>query len=309
MFFLFFLLLGIVFKEIIYVHNTGGATVLGLSAAWNFSFFVKNHLRIKPKSACILDKNGLHFIYKNIFINNYYMKILPKGVEFMLQNIAKGLIVSCQALEDEPLHSSYIMGKMALAAKQAGAVGIRANSVSDILEIKKTVDLPIIGIIKKEYADTSIYITGTVHEVKELVNINCEMIAMDATFRLRHNNQTLEDFFKEVKKIAPNQLFMGDISSVEEAINAEKIGFDCVSTTLMGYTAASKGYSALTNNYEKLKEVVSKVNIPVIAEGHISNPAEALECLRVGAHALVVGGAITRPQQIAETFIAKMKEY
>lgn len=225
----------------------------------------------------------------------------------MLEVIKNGLIVSCQALEGEPLHSSYIMGKMALAARQAGAVGIRSNSPKDINEIKKEVDLPVIGIFKKEYEDTQIYITGTLAEVNELAKTNCEMIAVDATLRPRHKKQSLEEFLLGAKKIAPNKLFMADISTVREAIHAEQIGFDCVSTTLIGYTEESKDYTALKNEYEKLKEVISSVSIPVIAEGHVSQPQQASDCLKLGAHAVVVGGAITRPKQIAESFIEKMK--
>lgn len=226
----------------------------------------------------------------------------------MIDSIKDGLVVSCQALKGEPLHSSFIMGKMALAAEQAGAVGIRSNSVEDILAIKKEVKLPVIGILKKEYEDTEIYITGTLAEVQKLEKTKCEMIAVDATSRERHQKQRLEEFLEKAKKIAPKQFFMADIATVEEAINAEQIGFDCVSTTLMGYTEESKNYTALKNNFEKLKEVVASVNIPVIAEGHVSNPQQASECLKLGAHAVVVGGAITRPKQIAESFIKEINE-
>ena len=98
-----------------------------------------------------------------------------------LEKIKGGIIVSCQALEDEPLHSSFIMGKMALAAKEGGAIGIRANSVADINEIKQTVALPVIGIIKRDYADSSVYITATKKEVNELLQTSSEIIALDAT--------------------------------------------------------------------------------------------------------------------------------
>ena len=114
--------------------------------------------------------------------------------------LKKKLIVSCQALEDEPLHSSFIMGRMALAAKEGGASGIRANTVEDIKEIKKTVDLPIIGIIKKEYADSVVYITPTLKEIDDLVSVGVEIIALDATLRARPNKVEINDFFKEIKE-------------------------------------------------------------------------------------------------------------
>ena len=90
----------------------------------------------------------------------------------MLEKIKGGLVVSCQALPDEPLHSSFIMGRMALAAKQGGAVGIRAQSKEDIMEIKKTVDLPVIGIVKRNYPDSDIYITPTKKEIDKALTTN-----------------------------------------------------------------------------------------------------------------------------------------
>ena len=157
----------------------------------------------------------------------------------MIESIRKHLIVSCQALKDEPLYSSFIMSKMALAAQMGGAKGIRANSVDDITEIKRTVNLPIIGIIKKDYDDSDVYITPTISEVDDLVKTGCEIIAMDATSSLRPNNIPLDIFFKQVREKYSNQLFMADCSTIEEAINADKLGFDFIGTTLVGYTSQS----------------------------------------------------------------------
>ncbi|MFR2502242.1 MAG: N-acetylmannosamine-6-phosphate 2-epimerase, partial [Coprobacillus cateniformis] len=156
-----------------------------------------------------------------------------------MKEIQNNLIVSCQALEDEPLHSSYIMSKMALAAKMGGAKGIRANSVEDIRAIKKEVDLPIIGIIKKDYDGTDIYITTTMKEVDALVEVGVDIIAMDATKQLRLNQQSLDEFFKAVKNKYPHQLFMADCSTVAEAKHADQLGFDFIGTTLVGYTPQS----------------------------------------------------------------------
>ena len=110
----------------------------------------------------------------------------------MLEQIKGKLVVSCQALPDEPLHSSEIMGRMALAAKQGGAAGIRAQSKEDILEIQKQVDLPIIGIVKRHYDDSEIYITPTKKEIDELLETRCEIIALDATLRKRPNDERLD---------------------------------------------------------------------------------------------------------------------
>ncbi|HBI72470.1 MAG TPA: N-acetylmannosamine-6-phosphate 2-epimerase, partial [Lachnospiraceae bacterium] len=144
----------------------------------------------------------------------------------ILNSIQGGLIVSCQALEDEPLHSSYIMARMAYSAMKGGAAGIRANSVEDIREIKKTVTLPIIGIIKKDYEGSEVYITPTMKEIDALVECGADIISLDSTDRMRPGGQKLDDFFAEIRKKYPNQLFMADCSCIEEGLHAEKIGFD-----------------------------------------------------------------------------------
>lgn len=204
----------------------------------------------------------------------------------------KGLIVSCQALENEPLHSSFIMGRMARASKMAGAVGIRANGVNDIIEIKKEVDLPIIGIIKKDYDNMITYITPTKNELEKLIELDIDVIALDATI-----DADIE-LLKSLKKLYPHQKFMADISTVEEGLNAVNFGFDYIGTTLVGYTNQSKNL----NNFEVLKELIKKSTIPVIAEGNFDTPEKARLAMEMGAYSVVVGGAITRPQQIAKKF-------
>lgn len=218
------------------------------------------------------------------------------------EDVKGKLIVSCQALPDEPLHSSFIMGRMAYAAFVGGASGIRANTVSDIQEIKKNVSLPIIGIIKEVYGDNPVYITPTIKEIDKLVAEGVDVIAIDGTKRERPDGNTLEELMKEVKAKYPNQLFMADISCVEEAVNCEKLGFDIVGTTLVGYTEYTKGNNPLT----ELEKVIKAVHIPVIGEGNLDTPEKARKALDLGAYAVVVGGAITRPQQITKKFVTEM---
>ena len=143
------------------------------------------------------------------------------------------LIVSCQALPHEPLHSSFIMGRMALAAKEGGACGIRANTREDIKEIQQNVDLPVIGIVKRDYEDSEIYITPTMNEVDELMEVKPEIIAMDATIAKRPGGLTLDEFFHQVKEKYPDQLWMADCSTVEEALHADELGFDFIGTTMV----------------------------------------------------------------------------
>ena len=226
----------------------------------------------------------------------------------MLDKIKSELVVSCQALDNEPLHSSYIMGRMAVAAEEGGAKGIRSNSKEGIIEIKKNTDLPVIGIVKRDYEDSAVFITATMKEIDELAESKCDMIALDATDRIRPNGETLESFVQAIRSKYPSILLMADASTVEEVIEAEKIGFDCVSTTLMGYTKKSEGQNIADNDFERLKIILETVNVPVIVEGHIDTPEKAKRCKELGVHSIVVGSAITRPQLITAEFVGKMKE-
>ncbi|KAA9029971.1 N-acetylmannosamine-6-phosphate 2-epimerase [Niallia endozanthoxylica] len=226
----------------------------------------------------------------------------------ILEKIEKGLIVSCQALEGEPLHSSFIMGRMALAAKEGGAVGIRANSAADIVEIKKQVDLPVIGIIKQVYGENPVFITPTMKEIDALAATGAEIIATDATARIRPDGSDLETFYKNIKAKYPNLVLMADVSTVEEAIFAEELGFDIVAPTLYGYTEETNGLKINDHDYSVIKQIVKEVKkAKVIAEGNVSTPEIARSVLDIGVHAVVVGGAITRPQIITKRFADALK--
>ncbi len=216
----------------------------------------------------------------------------------MLDKIKGGLVVSCQALPNEPLHSPKIMGRMAVAAQEGGALGIRANSVEDIKEIKKHVNLPIVGIIKKDFDNCEIYITPTKDEVKELIDVSCDMIAIDATMRNRPNGDTLKELVQLVHD--HGKLAMADISTEEEALNAQKLNFDCVSTTLSGYTKYSPQIEG--PDFKLVERLVDTMNIPVIAEGRIHSLLDAEKMSKLNPHAIVIGSAITRPQIITNTY-------
>ncbi|MDP4152385.1 MAG: N-acetylmannosamine-6-phosphate 2-epimerase [Bacillota bacterium] len=223
----------------------------------------------------------------------------------ILNKIKGGLIVSCQALENEPLYSSYIMSRMAYAAMLGGASGIRANTAQDIMEIKKAIPLPVIGICKAVYADSDVYITPTMKEVDSIVSSGAEIIAIDATMRLRPDGKILERFFKEVRSKYPDQIFMADTSAYEEGVFAEKIGFDLVGTTLSGYTDYTKGNEL--PDYELMKRYTENLKIPVIAEGGIWTPEQLKKCMDCGVWAAVAGTAITRPMEITKHFLKALE--
>lgn len=219
----------------------------------------------------------------------------------IIVRLSKQLIVSCQALEDEPLHGSQIMAKMATAACLGGAGGIRANTVEDIRAIQKVTDVPIIGIIKKIYPDSDVYITPTMKEVDALVDVGVEIIAMDATNRLRPGGVRLADFFAEVRKRHPKQLFMADTARFEEGLQAQHLGFDFVGTTLSGYTPETKDRKL--PDIALMQRYVQELSVPIIAEGGITSPQQLQDVVNTGVLAAVVGSAITRPLFITQMYV------
>lgn len=223
--------------------------------------------------------------------------------EELFQRIKGKIIVSCQAVKGEPLYveEKSIMYLMARAAKQAGAPAIRTSSIRDVIAIKEETGLPVIGLIKVQYDGFESYITPTMKEVDELVEGKADVIALDCTNQKRGDGKSISQFMEEVRGKYPQAILMADISTYEEGVNAWKLGMDIVGTTMSGYTP----YTTKTDgpDYDLVRRLAETVDIPVIGEGRVHSPEQAVEMLKTGAHAVVVGGAITRPLEIAQRFM------
>jgi len=228
----------------------------------------------------------------------------------LLDAIHGRMIVSCQAVKGEPLYveEKSVMYLMARAAKQAGATMIRTSGVRDVVAIKEETGLPVIGLIKIQYEGYDAYITPTMKEVDELVEAGADIVALDCTIRKRGDGTTINEFIAQIKEKYPDLMLMADVSNYEEGVNAWKCGVDIVGTTMSGYTPYTEAKDG--PDYELMSHLAADLDIPVIGEGKIHSPEEAVKALSTGVWAIVVGGAITRPLEIAQRFmnaIAKAK--
>jgi N-acylglucosamine-6-phosphate 2-epimerase len=217
----------------------------------------------------------------------------------LFSRIQGGLIVSCQALEDEPLHGAHIMAAMARAARQGGALGIRANSPVDIAAIRAAVDLPIIGLYKENIPGCLVYITPSVRHAAAVAEAGADMVALDATLRPHPEGLSAAELIRQVKAVTGKPV-LADISNYAEGVSAWQAGADALSTTLSGYTAESPQLEE--PDFDLLARLAVDLPLPVIAEGRISTPEQAARALELGAFAVVVGSAITRPQLITRQF-------
>lgn len=221
-----------------------------------------------------------------------------------LFELMKGqIIVSCQATPGEPLYDSErsLMPYFARAAKLAGARMIRTSSARDIMGIKEETGLPVIGLIKRAYPGYAGRITMTMREVDECVEAMADIVSIDCTNRPRGDRLLPGEFLNQVKTKYPNLIIMADCATCEEAVGAYEAGADLVGSTMNGYTAETADQTG-EPNFDVVRQMVSALPCPVIAEGRIHTPEQAKAMLELGAWAVVVGGAITRPLEIASRF-------
>ncbi|MBR8313581.1 N-acetylmannosamine-6-phosphate 2-epimerase [Burkholderia dolosa] len=221
----------------------------------------------------------------------------------LLARIKGGLVVSCQALPGEPLHGSDHMCAMARAAAEGGAAGVLANGGDDIARIRACVELPLIGVVTREYAGSDIALTATMTEIDEIVAAGAQMAGLDATDRRRPDDDTLDAFFSRIRERYPSLLLMAEIAAVAEAIRAQEIGFDCISSAAYGYTPDTAGRRLSDHDFAHFSALrAATTRCPLVAEGGIGQPAHAARVLELGADVVVVGSAITRPQSITAAY-------
>lgn len=221
----------------------------------------------------------------------------------LLDRIKHQMIISCQAVSGEPLYveEKSVMYLMARAAKMAGTPAIRTSGIRDVIAIKEETGLPVIGLVKIQYPGFEGYITPTMKEVDELVSAGSDVVALDCTLRKRGDGITVNDFIKKIRDKYPDLILMADISNYEEGVNAWKCGVDIVGTTMSGYTDYTPKLDQ--PDYELMRRLAEDIDIPVIGEGKIHYPDQAVKALETGVWSIVVGGAITRPLEIANRFM------
>lgn len=221
----------------------------------------------------------------------------------LIEDLRGGLIVSCQALAHEPLHGAHIMARMAVAAEQGGAVGIRANSPADIAAIKAAVPLPLIGLYKD--GDSGVYITPSLRHAVEVAQAGADIIALDATQRPRPDGTTAAEQIAAIQR-ETGKWVLADVSTLDEGLAAEAAGADFIAPTLSGYTPYSPALDG--PDFDLIRTLAAQLRVPLIAEGRIRTPEEARMALDLGALVVVVGSAITRPQWITAQFAGALRQ-
>ena len=227
--------------------------------------------------------------------------------KMIFDTIRNGLIVSCQAEGTDPFNTPGSVAKFAQAAVMGGAIAIRSEGLKKIERIKQVVKLPIIGLLKSQFDDGFVRITGSFKEVEQLLGLDCDIVAIDGTFRKRESLSGPE-FIHQIKN-RYNCIVMADIASVEEAMSCVEAGADCISTTLNGYTPETSSKGINISNFELVQNLVKKISIPIIAEGKIDSPVCAKQMLAYGAWAVVVGTAITRPKVVTQWYVNELNQF
>jgi N-acylglucosamine-6-phosphate 2-epimerase len=210
------------------------------------------------------------------------------------------IIVSCQASEGDPLDDLDTLTRIATSVLRGGAGGLRAEGATRIAAFRALTQLPIIGIIKTYDANGDVYITPDFRSAQAISEAGADIIALDCTARRLTAPEPWTELIPRIHAELSRPV-LADIASLEDALAAERAGADSVATTLYGYTAETAGIRA--PSWSLLQSLVAHLTVPVILEGHLTYPADALQALDLGATAVVIGSAITRPESITTRFV------
>lgn len=213
--------------------------------------------------------------------------------------LKRGLIVSCQVPDGTPIDTPEFIAAQAKTVLQAGAIGIRAQGVSNVKAVAEAVSVPIIGLIKRYSESTLIHITPEIEDVLDLEQAGADIVAIDATGRLRANGVSFPAFMEELRR-RTDVAILADVDTVEAAIQAEALGCDAIATTLSGYTEAP---APKLPNIKLISDITQRVKIPVVAEGGFSRPEHVMEAFQAGAWSVCIGTAITNPYLLTKSFV------
>ena len=214
-------------------------------------------------------------------------------------SLPRGLIVSCQARADNPLHGPQFMAAMALAARDGGAIAIRANGPDDIRAVTAA-GLPVIGIHKVFSDQYPVYITPDFAAAESIVAAGAQIVALDCTTRPRDGERP-EVLVRRIRDELGAEVF-ADVSTLDEGLAAADWGASYVATTLSGYTEATQPKPD-TPDLALLEALVTRLSVPIIAEGRYNTPQLVRQAFDAGAHAVVVGTMITNPREITRQFV------
>jgi N-acylglucosamine-6-phosphate 2-epimerase len=214
-----------------------------------------------------------------------------------------GLIVSCQAPVNSPLHNPMVIAAIAEAAVNQGAVGVRIDTPAHIEAVRLQVNAPIIGLWKRVIPNYEVYITPQFHHAQAVAAAGADIIAIDATERPRPGDETLPTLIKRIHEELGKPV-MADADTLENAIAAAQAGADYIGTTLFGYTPATQHLKP--PSFDLLAQMVTQLDKPVICEGGIASPAEAHQALEAGAFAVVVGTAITGIDLLVQRYVKEL---
>jgi N-acylglucosamine-6-phosphate 2-epimerase len=205
--------------------------------------------------------------------------------------LPRGLIVSCQAPVDSPLHDPNVIGAIAQASVMRGAVGVRLDSPAHVQAVRERLpEVLIIGLWKRQYPDSSVYITPCFDDAAAIAAAGADVIALDCTLRPRPKGETFPAIIERIHREL-GKAVMADIDTLEAGIAAAAAGADWIGTTLYGYTEATQGFTP--PGFDILSHLSERFATPILCEGGISSPDQAAQALRLGSGAIVVGTAIT----------------